>query len=75
MSRCFDRASFGPSEQFMGGYKAFPHLQVFFTVVDDLFCQLVGMRQKKVDVEGAGLCQHCCGGSEGCSFLSIGSSL
>jgi len=59
----------------MGRNETFAHLQVFFTVVGDLFGQLVGMRQKKIDVEGARLIEHLAGSIEGGSFLGIGSSL
>ena len=53
MSRCFDGTGLGPAEQLMRGYEALPHFQVFFAVVGDLFCQLLGMRQKEVDVRSA----------------------
>jgi len=37
----------------MGRNEAFPHLQVFFTVIGDPLGQFVGMRQKKIDVRSA----------------------
>ena len=53
MSCCCDGAGFSPGEQFMGGDEALAQLQVFFAVVAHLFCQLLCMCEKKVDVRSA----------------------
>ena len=53
MSRGWYSAGFGPGEQFMGRNEAFAHLQACFTVVGDPLGELVGMRQKKVNVRSA----------------------
>jgi hypothetical protein len=71
----FHRVGLRPGEQFMSGNEAFAQLQVLLAVVGDALGQLVGMRQKKVEVEGACLSQHLCRRIQGGSFLAIGSSL
>jgi hypothetical protein len=71
----FYRAGFSPAEQFMGRNEAFAQLQVFFAVIDHALGELLGMRQKEVNVESAHGSQHRCRRIQGGSFLVIGSSL
>jgi hypothetical protein len=71
----FDRAGFGPAEQFIGGDGAFTQLQVLLRVVGHPLGKLVRMRQEKVNVESARLIEHLCGGIQGRAFLGIGSPL
>src|SRR5215472_13584975 len=70
-----DRAGFSPGQEGMGRNEAFAPFQVFLTVVGDPLGELVSMREKKVDVEGACRSEHGCRGSQGRAFLGIGSSL
>src|SRR5260370_14821989 len=71
----FHGAGFGPGEQFVGGDGAFAHLQMLLRIVGDTLSQLVGMRQKKVNVEGACLIEHEGSGIKGGSYVNICSSL
>ncbi len=71
----FDGAGLGPAEQLIGRDGPLAHLQMLFRVVRDTLSQLVGMGQEEVDVEGARCIEHLDGGSEGGSFVGIGSSL
>src|SRR5258708_22739855 len=66
---------FGAAEQFVGGDRPLSHLQVLLRIVGDALSQLVGMRQKKVNVEGACLIEQAASGIQGGSFVCIGSSL
>jgi hypothetical protein len=59
----------------MGGDEAFAQLQVLFPVIGHALGQLACMRQKEVEVEGAGLGQHLRRRKQGGAFLAIGSSL
>ena len=59
----------------MRGNEPFAQLQVLFAVVAHPLGELVGMRQKEVDVKGARGSQHRCRRIEGGAFLAIGSSL
>ena len=63
-----DRTDLRPGEQFIGGDGALTHLQVLLRVVGDALGKLGGMRQEKVDVEGARLIEHLCSGMQGRSF-------
>ena len=56
----------------MGRDEAFAQLQVLFTVVDHALGQLLGMRQKEVDVEGARSSQHLCRRIKSGALLAIG---
>jgi hypothetical protein len=71
----FDRADLRPGEQFMGGDGALTHLEVLLRVVGDALGKLLGMRQEKVDVEGARPIEQLFSGMQGRSFLPIGSPL
>ena len=71
----FHRAGFGPGQQLVGTDPPLPHFRMLFRIIGDAFCQLVGMGQKEVDVEGARLGKHLDGGIEEGAFFAIGSSL
>src|SRR5258708_15373909 len=66
---------FGAAEQFVGGDRPLAELQVLLRIVGDALRQLVGMRQKKVEVEGACLIEHEGSGIQSGAFVRIGSSL
>jgi hypothetical protein len=70
-----DATGFGPGQQLVGTDRPLPHFQMLFRIIGDALCQLVGMGQKEVDVEGARLGKHLDGGIEQSVFFAIGSSL
>src|SRR5260221_14461981 len=65
----------GPGQEGMGRNEAFAPFQMLLAVIGDPLGELVGMREKKVDVEGACSSQHRCRGIQGRTFLGIRSSL
>ncbi len=70
-----DATGFGPGQQLVGTDRPLPHFQMLFRIVGNALCQLVGMGQKEVDVEGPRLGKHLDGGIEESAFFAIGSSL
>src|SRR5258708_24183296 len=57
MGCCFDGESLGPTQQFMRGNLPFLFLLEFLREISHTLGQLVGMRQKKSEVESTGRIQ------------------
>ncbi len=75
MGRRCHGGRFSPGQEGIGRNEAFAPLQMLLAVIGDLLSELVCMREKKVDLEGARSIEHLYRGSEGRAFLAIGPSL
>src|SRR5260370_7473196 len=71
----FDCGGFGPGQPLVGTDRSLQHFRMLFRIRGNAFCQLVGMGQKEVDVEGPRLGKHLDGDIEERAFFAIGSSL